>query len=120
MYLSKNIKFLRKNLKLSQTELGKRVQKTKEVISAYERGVTTPPLDVVIDLCRLFGLPLDDLVFRDLAKEGASEKPLREMEKLPATSSSPDINRLMAQRIKELEREIRRHNPGLADELGIG
>lgn len=118
MYLSQNIRYLRKKVQYSQTELGQRANKTKEVISTYERGVTTPPLEVLISLCKLFEVSLDDMVFRDLEKEGRSGKPAFNIEKANERSLQ-QLNHLMSLRINELEREIRRHNPELAKELGI-
>lgn len=118
MYLSQNIRYLRKQLRLSQTELGKRISKSKEVVSTYERGGTTPPLEALTNLCRLFKISLDDLVFRDLAKDGQKEKPTGKLDKTNEQSLK-QLNHLMSLRINELEREIRRHNPELAKELGI-
>lgn len=118
MYLQQNIKFLRKSKGLSQTDLGDRVSKTSEVISTYERGVTIPSLEAIIEMCKLFDVAIDDLIFRNIEKEGTSDKPA------PTSSTISDeevmtINELMMHRIRELEREIKADNPDLATKLGI-
>lgn len=115
MYLKSNIRHLRRLVRLKQSDLGEQIGKTKEVISAYERGINTPPLEVLIELCRVFEVNLDELVFANLEKEGLPQTINPE----PKDETLVQMNQLMAQRIKELEREIRRHNPELAEELGI-
>lgn len=115
MYLSKNIKYLRRSIGLNQTQLGERVGKTKEVISTYERGKIQPPIDVVLALSKVFNITMEDLLVRNIEKEGLPQTIKPE----PKDETLVQMNQLMAQRIKELEREIRRHNPELAEELGI-
>jgi hypothetical protein len=72
----------------------------------------------LIKIAKLFDVSVDDLLFRDIAQEGATYQ-------MPPTSgrvqepSLQEMNRLMKLRINELEREIRRNDPDLADELGI-
>lgn len=55
------LKSLRKSKGLSQTELSKRINKSKSVISGYENNIKTPPLDVLISLAILYNVSLDYL-----------------------------------------------------------
>ena len=41
-YIGENIKIYRKRKKLTQQELGERIGKTWEMISRYERGISSP------------------------------------------------------------------------------
>lgn len=66
MNLPKNIKHLRKLNKISQTELGHKLNVSHAQIGAYERGESDPPLSKLVSLCELFGVTLDNLVFDDL------------------------------------------------------
>ena len=47
---------------LTQTELGKLLDVSKSVISAYENGVHQPPYDVLIRLSGTFGVSCDYLL----------------------------------------------------------
>lgn len=49
---------------LSQETIGKAVGVGKTTISAYERGVISPPLDRLEALCEYFGLELIDFLKR--------------------------------------------------------
>lgn len=118
MYIAKNIKFLRGTAGLNQTELGERVGKTKEAISTYERGKNEPSIEVLFELARFFDVAVEDMVLRDIEKEGSSDKPAP----TSATISDDEVmrlNELMMHRIRELEREIKADNPDLAKKLGI-
>ena len=118
MYISKNIKFLRKASGLNQTDLGEKVGKTKEAISTYERGKNEPSIEIVFSLARLFDVAVEDLVLRDIEKDGTSGNPAPQSNEVD-DDALMKINKLLEKRVITLEREIRRTNPDLADELGI-
>lgn len=118
MYIGQNIRFLRKKLRFNQTELGERAGVSKGAISSYESGSSIPGIDTLAKIAKIFEVAVDDILFRNIEKEGTSDLPA------PKTDTIDDdnvmrINKLMEQRIIVLEREIRRTNPNLADELGI-
>lgn len=52
----------RKQLGLSQERLGYRVGVTRQTVSKWELGETTPEMDKLIQLSRLFGCSIDELV----------------------------------------------------------
>lgn len=56
------IKELREARNMSQEALGRRVGRSKPVISSYENNLKTPPLDVLINLANVFNVSLDYLV----------------------------------------------------------
>lgn len=53
---------LREKHKLSQEQLGKRVNRSKSVISSYENNLKMPPLSILTDFAVLFNVSLDYLV----------------------------------------------------------
>ncbi len=57
-----NLRKLRERQKLSQKELGRRVNRTDSVISNYENNLKTPPLDVLLSFAAIFNVSMDDLV----------------------------------------------------------
>lgn len=55
------LRTLRKAKGWSQETLGRKLNKTKSVVSSYEANLRTPPLDVLTDLAALYGVSLDYL-----------------------------------------------------------
>lgn len=129
MHLSNNIKTLRKRRGLTQEDLSKVLDKTKATVSDYEKGKSTPPLEVALQLCDIFNVDLNSLVTRDLQKEGPAE--LKAPSSLPTDyraqyevlkkqlRSLERVNQLQEQRIMDLERMIRKYAPELAKEIGL-
>ena len=59
--MGERLRALRKAKGWSQEALGKKLNKTKSVISGYEANLRTPPLDVMTSLAALYGVSLDYL-----------------------------------------------------------
>lgn len=53
---------LREKHKLSQEQLGRRVGRSKSVISSYENNLKIPPLSILTDFAVIFNVSLDYLV----------------------------------------------------------
>ena len=88
MELGNRILELRKQRKLSQTDLGKLIDIHKNVVGQYERGVVMPSIDVVIRIADVFGVSIDYLVGLTSAK---IDKEL--LSKLEAIQSMPEKDR---------------------------
>ena len=59
------IRELREARHMSQETLGKRIGRSKPVISSYENNIKTPPLDVLIKISNEFNVSLDYLVGKE-------------------------------------------------------
>lgn len=126
MYLGKNIRFLRKSAKMSQTDLAEKIDVVTTSVSGYESEKATPSFDVLLKMAEIFEVSLDDLVHKDMEREGAGPAKVRppapQEEALKLKESIQDkleLIRLLKLRVAELEREIRRRLPAAAQELGI-
>lgn len=53
------IRELRKSRNMSQEDLGRRIGRSKPVISSYENNIKIPPLDVLISISTVFNVSLD-------------------------------------------------------------
>ncbi len=53
---------LREAHKLSQEQLGKKIGRSKSVISSYENNIKFPPAEILIDMAVIFNVSLDYLV----------------------------------------------------------
>ena len=69
MYLATNIKYLRKLHKFTQNDLVRELggYRSSSSVQKWETGQADPPLDVVINLAKLFNVSVDDLLNVDLA-----------------------------------------------------
>ena len=62
MIFNEKLTQLRKEKGLSQEELGFQLGVTRQTVSKWEMGQTTPEMDKLIELSKLFGISIDDLV----------------------------------------------------------
>ena len=79
---------LRMDRNMSQSELGKALNRSKSVISAYENDLRIPPLEVLTEIALIFNVSLDFLVGIDKA-EMVSVDGLNDTQK--AIIHSPDL-----------------------------
>ena len=59
---------LRMDRNMSQSELGKALNRSKSVINAYENDLRIPPLEVLTEIALIFNVSLDFLVGIDKAE----------------------------------------------------
>ena len=59
------LKYLRKNKKLTQTELGDMLGLDKSTICCYEKGTRQPSLENIIDFMQIFAVTADYLLGSD-------------------------------------------------------
>ena len=59
------IKELREQHKMSQEQLGRRIDRSKSVISSYENNIKIPPLDILTKIAVIFNVSLEYLVVID-------------------------------------------------------
>lgn len=132
MYISQNIKYLRKQRKLSQNELAVELGVNMATISTYERGRSEPNLATLTQIAEFFSVSIDELILKDLSaieetnqiaslakdlEEG--KKTVDEVYDEVGEANMAKINRLLELRVNELERAIKQDNPELAKALKI-
>lgn len=62
VHVGDRIKEMRKNKKVTQKELAKRIQKSERMVQKYESGEVSPPLDVIEKIADALDVPLNDLL----------------------------------------------------------
>lgn len=67
MFISQNIRYLRKNLGLTQAELAERLGLNRPVIGAYEEGRAEPRIQTLQMMATFFKCSIDGLVNSDLS-----------------------------------------------------
>lgn len=62
--LGKNLKMHREQRHMNQSCLAQKLNVQRQTISAYERGVSTPNIFILIQMADIYNLTLDELVGR--------------------------------------------------------
>ena len=62
MNLSENLQNLRKAKGMSQEELAEKLDVSRQAVSKWETGETSPETEKIIMICDLFYCTLDDLI----------------------------------------------------------
>lgn len=75
MTFAEKLMSLRKQKGWSQEELGERLGVTRQTISKWELGSTTPEMEKIAAISELFGISADYLIKGDDAQEMVTEKP---------------------------------------------
>lgn len=70
MYLKQNLVHLRKQGELTQAEIAYEFGISQQSVSFYENGKREPDLGTLVSLSEFFGVTVDDLLKKDLSKEG--------------------------------------------------
>ncbi|AKD04861.1 XRE family transcriptional regulator [Pontibacter korlensis] len=70
--VTSNIRHLRKHAGLTQAQLAEKLDIKRSLVGAYEEGRAEPKLSTLVNVAKLFQISLDDLVTRDIVKEGAA------------------------------------------------
>lgn len=121
MYLSKNIKYLRQENRLTQDDLSSQIDKSKGNVSAYEKGKILPPVDVIIKLCEIFKVSLDDIVHKDLSKEGTG-RPKEEAPRKSTEQPTYDeklFRQLLVLKLEEVSNALKEEQPELYKRLRL-
>lgn len=124
MHIHSNIRILRKRAGLTQKDLADQINKTQVTVGDYERGRAMPPLPIILQLCDIFAVDLQTIVFHDMATQGTdpapTTDPAAEIERLRTQlHTQQQLTELQAEHLRMLKREIREGAPGLAERLGL-
>lgn len=65
-YIGKNIRYLRKQKKISQFDLGQQLGKSESTIQMWETNFRSPTMESVQRLSEVFNIDINDLVNKDL------------------------------------------------------
>jgi transcriptional regulator with XRE-family HTH domain len=72
MFLGKNLRYLRKQKGLTQSDISGKLNIKRTMISAYEDGRSEPKLEGLNTMAEIFGVSLDELLNRDIETAGRS------------------------------------------------
>lgn len=69
------MRYLRKQLSKTQSEIASLIKKGQTTIGNWENGISEPNLDELLIISNFFEIPLDTLVKVDLAETNTSHRP---------------------------------------------
>ncbi|MCX6207061.1 MAG: helix-turn-helix transcriptional regulator [Bacteroidetes bacterium] len=93
MTIGEHIMLLRKQKGLSQTELGKIIGTSGDVIGRYERDVITPSIDVIVNVADALEVSIDFLVGKTkMVLDKQAVKWLEDISKLPDDNKNFVLN----------------------------
>ena len=72
--LSERIYKFRRKSGLSQEQLAEKIGVSRQAISKWESGTSTPELEKLLALCECFNITLDELVRDEVSAEGKNEE----------------------------------------------
>lgn len=107
-YLKENLKFLRKKHRYTQQNLSDRFQITTQTVHGWEKGKNLPSITKLIELSNLYGVSIDDLLLKDLARVG----------EIP-TPHQINNDKSKTPYVILLEEAIKAHCPDLAKRLNL-
>jgi transcriptional regulator with XRE-family HTH domain len=88
--INTNLKFCRRELALTQAQMADKLGIKRSLVGAYEEGRAEPRLATLVNMSRLFGITLDQLVTTDFSKR-KNAKAIGAMRTLePATAEADD------------------------------
>lgn len=114
-YLGKNIRYLRKQLSKTQSEIASLIKKGQTTIGNWENGISEPNLEELLILSNFFDIPLDSLIKVDLTESNAPHRGIAGMHYNAAPEPSllvrEDQLTYVLQEIKSLREEMERRLP---------
>lgn len=104
-FFAKNLKFLRNNKKIKQQDLADKLNIDRSTVSRYENNEIEPTLENIIDIANVLGVPIADLVGKDMQTEGLYFDDLEELflqnKELLTDDDKDTIRFIIEKRIKE-------------------
>jgi transcriptional regulator with XRE-family HTH domain len=115
-YLGKNLRYLRKQLSKTQSEIASLIKKGQTTIGNWENGISEPNLDELLVISNFFDIPLDVLVKVDLAETNLAHRPTlggvaaydHTQEPSPTVQEKDDRLNYVLQEIKSIREEMER------------
>lgn len=94
MSFGSNLERLRKNHKLSQAKLGNALGITQQMISSYEKNISSPNMESLIKLSDFFKVSIDDLVDHKI-EAAETDASVSQLKHLINTFTKEDIDRCL-------------------------
>jgi transcriptional regulator with XRE-family HTH domain len=88
--INTNLKFWRRELALTQAQMADKLGIKRSLVGAYEEGRAEPRLSTLVNMARLFGISLDQLVTTDFSKKKNAKAAASMRQLIPVTEGGDD------------------------------
>jgi transcriptional regulator with XRE-family HTH domain len=88
--INTNLKFWRRELSLTQAQLADKLGIKRSLVGAYEEGRAEPRLATLVNMARLFNIPLDSLATTDFTKKKNAKTAAALREAGPLAETDPE------------------------------
>ncbi len=90
--INTNLKFWRRELALTQAQIAEKLGIKRSLVGAYEEGRAEPRMATLVNMARLFGISLDQLVTTDFSKRknAKAAATMRQLEPVPVEADGDD------------------------------
>jgi transcriptional regulator with XRE-family HTH domain len=115
-FLGKNLRYLRKQLSKTQSEIASLIKKGQTTIGNWENGISEPSIEELLIISNFFDIPLDVLIKIDLSETGVGHRqgahqPMpydHSADPSPLVRERDDTLSYVLQEIKNLREEVER------------
>lgn len=90
IFLAKNIRHLRRKYRWSQEQLALKLDCKRSLIGSYEEGRGVPKLEMIARMASILGTEIQDLILKDIEKEGITTPTTAVGLKILSIAVSPD------------------------------
>lgn len=101
-------------------DLAREIKISPQQAGRYISGENQPKMESLVEIAKLFDVAIDDLILVDLSKgegrkfgDGAADSGI------DVDAQTKELNKLLRQRVQQVEAALKRSDPELARELGI-
>lgn len=88
--INTNLKFWRRELALTQAQMADKLGIKRSLVGAYEEGRAEPRLSTLVNMARLFGISLDQLVTTDFSKRKNAKAAASMRQLIPVADGGDD------------------------------
>lgn len=92
MDIGNKIKNIRKGLPLTQIEFSKQIGISRNALINYEKGIRTPPVDVLLKIASYFDEPISELMNTTPTLSNDEAKTLQELNLVEASTKSSSVS----------------------------
>jgi transcriptional regulator with XRE-family HTH domain len=117
VYFERNLRWLRKQKRITQAGMAEALGLKRTTVANYETGVSQPGFEVLREVARFYGVSVDDLLSRNMEREGAGEGFVagkEEWELAEMTGSREEVRFwILLEQLKSIHEDVRQIAEGL-------
>jgi transcriptional regulator with XRE-family HTH domain len=119
MYFSANLNYLLEKSRWTKADLAREINISPSQVKRYLEEGQQPKIELAVAIAKAFNVSLDDLVLIDLTKHKARPFGAEGEDVATTDETLVRMNELLEQRLRIVEQQLKKSDPGAAKVLGI-